>query len=151
MKTTKLLSAVLFCACSCALSSAQEKGYWRAVSTTARSITGDIAFTDIKVTINFASFTIAQIHGLSFAETQTIFHAENPDGLGNLYRLSIPASKQFLHHNTLCGSDETQWIATYIAGRSLQLAFFSGEKMPIFTPEAVADATNLCGTYTYTR
>ena len=39
---------------------AQEKGQWRAMSTTARNITGDVSISANKVTINFASFTIAQ-------------------------------------------------------------------------------------------
>lgn len=131
---------------------AQDKGAWLASSTNAHSVTGDISFTDLKLTIDFSSFTIAQIRALKPAEAQALFSAGgNPTGTGNLYRLSIPATKKFLHHNTLCGSEETQWAITYVEGRTLQLALFSGAPMPALTPEALADTTRLCGTFSYTR
>ena len=137
---------------ACSLAAAQqERGYWRAVSTTARGVTGDVSLSDLKVTINFASFTIAQIRDLKPAEASAAFGETGAGGSGNLYRLSIPADKKFLHKNTLCGSDGTQWMVTYAAGRNLQIAFYSGESIPVFTPEAIANATNLCGTYSYAR
>jgi len=72
-------------------------------------------------------------------------------GSGNLYRLNIPSSKKFMHHNTLCGTEDTQWMATYVAGRTLKLAFFSGPNVPEFTLNAIANSTDLCGTFSYTR
>ena len=140
-------SALLLCAFA---ATAQEKGTWRAMSRTARSITGDVTLAPERITIDFQPFTIAQIRTLTPAEITTL----NPDGIpgtGNLYRLSIPAGKKFLGRNTMCGADDTQWMATDLSGKTLELAFFSGESMPVFTPEAFANATNLCGTYAYTR
>ncbi|HVG27230.1 MAG TPA: hypothetical protein VM865_06465 [Acidobacteriaceae bacterium] len=131
---------------------AQEKGAWRAASKTARSLTGDLAFSDIKIAINFASFPIAQIRALTPAEAVTLFHTDEASpGAGNLFRLSIPGDKKFLHKNTLCGSEETQWAVTWVEGRTLQLAFFSTATMPSLTPEALASNTTLCGTFTYVR
>ena len=132
---------------------AQEKGIWRASSTTAKGITGDLAFWNEKIVINFAPFVFAQIRTLDGPEVTALFNGEGgSDGVGNLYRLNtIPAAKVFLHKNTLCGHDDTQWFATYVVGKSMQLAFFSGAKMPVFTPEALADSTNLCGTFSYVR
>ena len=132
---------------------AQEKGEWRAASNTAKGVTGDIAFLGQKIAINFSGFTVAQIRELTPAEVSALFNAEATTDVapGNLYRTSIPAEKKFLHKNTLCGSEETQWIATFVAGHTLQLAFFSGLAMPVFTPDAIANATSLCGTYTYVR
>ena len=130
---------------------AQEKGYWRASSTTARSITGDVALSELKLTIDFAAFTIAQIRDLKPAEISAAFAESAPGGGGSLYRLSIPAKKVFLHKNTLCGSEDTQWMVTYAAGRSLQIAFFSGESMPVLTMEALGNSTELCGTFSYVR
>jgi hypothetical protein len=72
-------------------------------------------------------------------------------GSGNLYRLRIPGDKRFLHKNTLCGSEDTQWMATYVVGHALHLAFFSGQKMPVFTTDAIANTTDLCGTFYYVR
>lgn len=152
MKNRKLLRASFACILACSLPGlAQEIGDWRPASETARSVTGDLSFSEEKLIIDFSSFTIAQIRALTPAEINAAFDGAPPGGTGNLYRLSIPASRRFLHHNTLCGSDETQWMATYVAGRTLQLAFFSGPKMPVFTPDALDSSPNLCGTYSYTR
>ena len=153
MKHASLLPTLLLSGLVCSLPVlAQEKGAWRASSTTARSITGDLIFSGQKLSINFSSFTVAQIRDLTPAELTAAFSAE-PDarGSGNLYRLSIPAAKTFLHRNTLCGSEDTQWIATYVSGHNLQLAMFSGTQMPVFTAEALNNPTSLCGTYSYVR
>ena len=157
MKQTKLLclflaSALTFGLICPALSAAQEKGMWRAASKTARSITGDVAFSDIKVAINFSSFTIANIRNLTPAEISAAFDAVPAAGAtGTLYRVEIPGAKKFLHSNTLCGAEDTEWIATYVTRRDLQLAFFSGSSMPVLTPEALSNSTNLCGLYSYVR
>lgn len=153
MKSFKLFSALLVCCLCCsALAIAQEAGYWRASSKTAKSITGDVALSDEKISINFTAYWIAQIRTLTPAELSAAFGADaSTPGTGNLYRLSIPSDKKMLHKNTLCGGEDTQWMATYTTGRSLQLAFFSTSKMPILTPEALANSTSLCGVYGYTR
>lgn len=153
MKRLKLLYGIAILGLTCSiLGLAQEKGNWRAASSTARSITGDIAFSNEKIAINFASFPIAQIRALTPEEASAAFDVDsNTSGSGNLYRLSIPGSKKFLHKNTLCGDEDAQWAATYVQGHSLQLMFFSTSKMPVFTPDAIANATNLCGTFSYVR
>lgn len=131
---------------------AQERGQWRAASKTAQSITGDLAFGGDKVSINFASFTLAQIRPLTSAESTALFHTDpGAPGSGNLYRLAIPAAKKFLHKNTLCGAEETDWIITWVDGKTLHLAMLSDPKIPDLTAEALANTTNLCGTYTYVR
>ena len=141
--------AILTCCLSVA---AQEQGPWRAAGKTAESITGDVAFSDTRVAIEFATFPIARIRDLEPGEVSAAFDVDsNAGGRGSLYRLSIPATKKFLHHNTLCGSEETQWMAVYPVERSLHVAFFSGPKMPVFTPEALANTTDLCGTFLYAR
>jgi len=147
----------LFAAFACLLggssySSAQQKGYWRAASSNAVSITGDIELSDTKISINFAGFTIAHIRDLSPAETSAVFAAESSgSATGNLYRLNVPASKRFLRHNSLCGSDDVQWMVTSVAERTLYVAFLSGSNTPELTPEAMANSTDLCGTFTYVR
>jgi hypothetical protein len=129
---------------------AQEKGTWRAASKTAESITGDVTFGDDRVTINFASFPLAEIRSLTPAEAAAVFNADGgTPGLGHLYRVIIPAAKKFLHKNTLCGSEETEWMVTYVSNRTLQVGLFSGQKMPVMTPEALSNSTSLCGTFSY--
>jgi hypothetical protein len=153
MKREKLLRNILGLVLVCCMTAAaQEKGIWRAASNTARSITGDVALSDEKITINFVNFTIARIRAVEPAEAGALFDADSSTpGNGSLYRLSIPASKTFLHHNTLCGSEETQWMVTYAAGRSLRLAFFSGQKPPVLTLDALPNSADMCGTYSYAR
>jgi hypothetical protein len=139
------LSSSLCCA-------GQDKGYWRAESTAANNTTGDIALSETKLTINFIAFTVAQIRRLTPAEASAAFGADiNAAGTGFLYRVTVPAAKRFLHHNTLCGSDETQWMATYATGRTMQVAFFSGETMPLITSDALSNSTSVCGTFEYSR
>jgi hypothetical protein len=73
-------------------------------------------------------------------------------GEGTLYRLRVAAAQRFLRKNTLCGSDETQWMATYLSGpKTLQVAFLSGDDEPVFTMDAITKSGRLCGTYTYVR
>jgi hypothetical protein len=153
MKREALLSAVVGLVLVCCITAAaQDKGYWRATSSTAKSITGDVALADEKISINLVSFTMARIRGLEQAEASALFDAEGTaGGNGNLYRLIVPGSKKFLHRNSLCGSDDTQWMVTYVSGRSLQLAFFSGQKPPVFTADALANSTDMCGKFSYVK
>ena len=130
---------------------AQEKGAWRAASNSAKTITGDVALADEKILIsNFFAFTMVRVRNLGAAETSSVFGLDS-NGIGGLYRLDIPATQKFLHKNTLCGTDETHWMAAFASGRTLQLAFFSSQKPPVFTPDAIANSSDLCGTYSYSK
>ncbi|WP_263381459.1 hypothetical protein [Granulicella arctica] len=129
---------------------AQEKGNWRPSSKTAQSITGEIAFGNEKLMINFLSITVAEIRSLTPTEILAAFSdSEAGAGTGHLYRLSIPADKRFLHKNTICGVEETQWMATYVSGKQLEIAFFSNATPPLFTTEALGGNANLCGIFSY--
>ena len=132
---------------------AQELGYWRASSKTAHSITGDVALSEIKLSINFSLFNIVRARDLEPAEVASVFDADSAGTVkGRLYGLNIPATRKFLHKNTLCGTEDTHWMAAYSPdGSSLQLAFFSSEKAPTFTVDAIANSTSLCGVYSYVR
>lgn len=151
-KQLMLLAAMGLLAACCVKGAAQDQGYWRAASSTAASITGDIAISKAKVQINFSSFPLAEIRRLNPTEVSAAFDADVHTGIeGTLYRLNIPANKQFLHRNTLCGEENTQWMATYVSGRTMQVAFFSGEAEPVFTFAAISNSAALCGAYTYAR
>lgn len=131
---------------------APETGLWHPLSTTARSITGDVAFSKDKVVLNFNPVAIFPARILPTNDLLAIFNTEDLHGqTGRLYRLAIPAGKTFLHKNTLCGSDDTRWMATLVTGTTLQVAFFSGATIPTFTAEAIQNSTSLCGTFSYTR
>ncbi|MGB7134976.1 MAG: hypothetical protein WBD46_06790 [Acidobacteriaceae bacterium] len=131
---------------------AQDKGPWRAVDSTAKTITGDIEIDNARLLINFASFPMAQIRSLKPAEASAAFDADpSTPGGGNLYRLQVPADKRFSHHNTLCGEEETQWMATWQSGTELQVAFFSGPTMPVLTLDALNGSSAVCGVFRYGR
>ena len=147
-----ILPAALAClALSSLLSFAQEKGYWRAASSNAGSITGDIEISDTRLSINFTNFTLAPIRRLSPAETSAVFASEPTSAGGNLYRVNVPAKQRFLHKNSLCGNDDTQCMLTSVADRTMHVAFFSGPDTPVFTPEALVNSSDQCGTFAYVR
>jgi hypothetical protein len=131
----------------------QARGYWRAASNNASAITGDVTISETRLTINFVNFPLALIRPLKPAEVASVFDADvNTAGDGSLYRLTVPPSMRFQHHNTLCGTDETQWMAAYLSDpKTLQVAFFSGDDEPVFTMDAISKSSRLCGTFTYVR
>lgn len=130
----------------------QEEGLWRASSQTARAITGDVAFAPNRLTMNFLAFPISRIRALGNEEIDAAFSPDpGAQGNGSLFRLNIPSSQKFLHKNTICGSDDATWLATFLSGRTLALKFFSGQKPPDLSPEALANSSDLCGTYIYSR
>jgi hypothetical protein len=136
----------------CSLGVAQEGGQWRASNQTAKQITGDIAFSDVKLYINFTGFTLAQIRDLKADEVSILFDGtDGTMGHGSLFRLDIPAAKTFNHKSKICGSENAEWMASFVSGKKLQIAFFSGTAMPVLTGEAMANATDLCGTFEYVR
>jgi hypothetical protein len=147
-------TAIATLALTCALhaTAQQDRGYWQAASNSATSITGDISISQTKLTINLRSFILAPIRTLKPEEISAVFDADvNTAGPGTLYHLNIPADLRFLHKNTLCGSEATQYMVTYPSGKTLQVAFFSGDAAPELTFDAISHSTNLCGTYTYAR
>jgi hypothetical protein len=150
----KLAPALLVSTCVLhCVAQGPDAGYWRAASNNAASITGDIAIGKAKVTIDFKSYPLATIRSLKPAEVAAVFDADvNTAGQGALYRLKVPAPTKLLHHNTLCGEDDTQWMATYLTDpKTLQVAFFSGDDEPVFTMDAISNSSRLCGTYSFVR
>jgi hypothetical protein len=146
-----LPAATLLLACSLP-ALAQDKGYWVPLSSSAKDITGEIAIADARLTMDYFNFPIGQIRALQPAEASALFDADvNAPGGGSLYRLAVAANRRFLHKNTLCGSDDVQWMVTWVQGRTLSVSFFSGPNPPVFTMDALANTTDRCGTFTYSR
>jgi hypothetical protein len=131
---------------------AQDRGAWHAESSNATSITSDVTVGKDSVTIDFTTFPLAPIRTLKPVEVSAVFDADVSAGIsGMLYRMKVPAAQRFLHKNSLCGDADTQWMATYVTGHTLNVAFFSGDDMPVFTFEAISKTTDLCGTFGYDR
>lgn len=146
----RLWVAALVVCSSCAI--AQDKGFWRATSNNAKAITGDVGLADEKISMNLIPFTIAPIRVLKPEEAVAAFDADSgvPGG-GELYRINIAGATKFQHKNTLCGGEDTQWMATYATSHDLRIAFFSGAKPPVLTIDALGTSSDLCGTFTYSR
>jgi hypothetical protein len=131
---------------------AQEKGTWKAESKTARSITGDLTLSNEKLMIYFSTVAMARIRGLQPEEIGSVFDVDsNEEGASSLYRLNIPATRKFAHRNSLCGGEDVEWMVTYVSGKTMQVAFFSNVKVPVFDRSKIADSANLCGTFTYSK
>jgi hypothetical protein len=152
-KLSIAVAAILALAGAVHCGAQQEKGFWKAASNTAAKITGDITISDSKFTVNFMTYPLASIRSLQPAEVSSVFDADvNTAGQGTLYRLRVPASTRLLHHNTLCGTDDTQWMAAYLSSpKTLEVAFFSGDDAPVFTMDAISNSRHLCGTYSFAR
>jgi hypothetical protein len=143
--------AATFLIC-CLTLAAQENGLWGAVSSNAKSITGDVELSNEKISIDLMTFPMARIRSLEKAELSAAFDADsNANGSGSLFRLNVPAARKFLRKNSLCGAEDTEWMATYVRGNTLQLAFFSGQKPPVFTLDALANSSDACGVFSYAR
>lgn len=152
MREVLKIAVALLCVAGCVPAIAQDKGYWRAASSNANQITGDIAISDTKLTIDFLSYSLAPIRKLTQTEAGVAFDVDvNVPGGGNIYRLAVPGDKRFLHKNTLCGSEDTQWMVTYVEGSTLHVAFFSGGNMPVLTGEALSNSSDVCGIFSYSR
>jgi len=144
-----IAASVLLC---CLTLLAQENGVWGAISSNAKSITGDVQLSNERLSIDLMTFPMARIRSLEKAELSAAFDADSSSpGSGSLYRLNVPAAQKFLRKNSLCGTDDTEWMATYVRGNRLQLAFFSGQKPPLFTLEALANSSDACGVFSYGR
>lgn len=146
-----MVGVLLAGACT-ARANAQDGGSWRAASANAISITSDIAIGKDKLSIDYLMYPLAPIRPLKPVEVSAVFDADVNAGIsGMLYRLRVPAAQRFLKKNTLCGGEDTQWMATYVTGHTLEVAFFSGDDMPVFTFDAISKSTALCGTFAYSR
>ena len=151
MKVRSLAGASLLLLSCSITGAAQDRGSWKAANSSAEAITGDLILGGSRVTLGFIPFTIAQIRKLEPAEAAALFASEDNPGPGFLYRLNIPAAQRFFHKNTLCGSEDTQWMVTSVTGKRLHVAFFSGATPPVLTFEALNKSTDLCGTFAYAR
>jgi len=150
-KGSLAIVTLVLLACS-TVCKAQDKGYWRAASSSATKITGDMTISESKLTINFIGYSLASIRKITTTEAASVFDVDiNQAGSGSVYRLKIPGDKRFLHHNTLCGSEDTEWMVTFVEGHMLHVALFSGADMPTLTHDALANSTDVCGVFAYER
>ena len=70
---------------------AQDKGEWRAASSNAAAITGDLVLSNTQLTIDLTTFNMASIRAITPAEVSAVFDEDvNTARNRPLYRLSTP-------------------------------------------------------------
>ena len=138
--------------CSTAQANAQDAGHWGPATDRTSTMTGEITIAPTRLTIYEARFPTALVRKLAPVEVSAVFDADIHAGIGgNLYSLYLPPRANIPGGDPLCGREATKWMATYVSGRTLHVAFFSGDDAPVFTFDEIANSTALCGTYVYTR
>ena len=127
-------------------------GHWSAKTDRTRDMTGDLTITPGMLTIYQSKFPLARVRKLTPAETGAVFDADTNARIGgDLYRLHVPPGVYYTGGDLLCGREVIRWMATYVSGRTLQVAFFSGDDAPVFTFDAVSNSTAMCGMYIFSR
>ena len=138
--------------CGAAQANAPDNGRWRGASNQTVTMTGEITIAATRLTIYTTKFPLIPLRKLTPVEVSAVFEADVNAGIsGNLYSVHVPPGVFIAGGSPLCGSEVIKWMATYVSGRTLRVAFFSGDDTPVFTFDAIANSTALCATYVYTR
>jgi hypothetical protein len=138
--------------CGAAQANAQDNGRWRAANRRTEVMTGELTIAPTTLTIYESKFPMVPVRKLTPVEVGAVFDADTNAGIGgNLYSLHVPPGVYYAGGSPLCGNEFIRWMATYVTRRTLQVAFFSGDDVPVFTFDAIANASTLCGTYVYKR
>ncbi len=137
---------------------------WTAMSHTAYAITGDVVTSRDSISLLKKSYPLVldrDLHGDELQNSAKLLYVEavTSSGLvGRLFRTEIPATTHLINDNTICGSENAEWVlvlTTHAEGRGsdtgdwLYLAFFSGDAEPVFQTQALENSKALCGTYNY--
>ena len=128
---------------------------WRADTTTAQGITGDIRLGKDQLAIGARVFPLAFVRDLTraeAAETADLIGASGPVA-GGLYTIDIPAGTTFRNGNVLCNGATTRIIAverTESARRRLDLVAFEGDREIYFSGWKTVTG-HVCGTFGYSR
>lgn len=144
--------AILAVAAFAPAAHAQDQGLWLAESQSADNITGQLEIKADRIGMAFLRIPIVRVRAITADEAVAAFDADrDASGGGALYRVRIPATTKMLNKNTLCGSEDTEWMMTWATKKTLHVAFFSGEQPPKLSFEALTNSAELCGNFTYGR
>ena len=117
------------------------------------SITGDIALTPGKLLMAHRAFPLKQARAIEpahLADVGKIVNATGDVQSAALYKTMVPRRTALLKANIICGSKDAEWMLAVFEKNELAVAFFAGAKEPDLAPNAVANSTDLCGTFSYT-
>lgn len=135
--TTRFVSVVFSVVAACGFGSSALADNYKAASTTAMSITGDISMDDF-------SMVFANGESLDFAEL--IADHLMVDGRqvpGSVYSVETPGDPELENGNRLCGNGDVTYVATWSGGQGMTMvAVFTGSEPP-------ASDEQMCGSYLY--
>ncbi len=132
----RTILAAVFLVSGSAASYAQDD-VWKASSTSATAVTGDIAVgTDRIVFANGESIRLVPV-----------------EGRRGVFKVDPPANPVLMNGNRLCGEEDVTYVALALASNdnSLFMKVFEGSDVPL---EAVADPNpqqGTCATYNFSR
>lgn len=114
-----------------------EGDVYKAYSTTAESITGDISMDDFSITFaNGESLSFSALLGDHFVVDGERVNA-------SVYSVANPSDPELENGNKLCGSGDVSYLANWAGGDGLTIvAVFTGDE----PPESSAE---MCASYTY--
>lgn len=125
---------------------------WGAISTTAMSITGDVAMSPTGLTMAGTEYPLTHVATVPAQQRAGIgqFIAVTEPTGADLYRIKIPGTRKLHNGNTMCGGKDVTWLlAVSGSGPTLALAFFSSAAQPSLDGNALGNSTAVCGTFTY--
>lgn len=114
-----------------------EGDVYKAYSTTAESITGDISMDDFSITFaNGESLSFSSLLGDHFVVDGNRVNA-------SVYSVADPSDPELENGNKLCGSGDVSYLASWAGGEGLTtVAVFTGDEPPESSDE-------MCASYTY--
>ena len=133
----QILSAVFGLLVASAAPALAEGDRYRAFSTTAESITGDISMDDFSITFaNGEELKFSALLGDHFIVDGQRVNA-------SVYSVETPSDPELENGNRLCGAGDVSYLATWSGGEGLTVvAVFTGDEPPESSDE-------MCASYTY--
>lgn len=142
MNRIRLLAATLLCIASAAQAKPAGEERWRAASTTAISITGDIRLSPTRLIAAGQTIAVTVAADLPAYQSITgVFPAR-------VLKVTSPRRVKMLRGNEFGCNAPVRWIVVYRQGarNSLGMEVFEGTAMP-----RSSDDQGFCGSYSYYR
>lgn len=133
----QILAAVFALLVAGATPALAEGDVYKAFSTTAESITGDISMDDFSITFaNGKQLKFSALIGDHFVVDGERVNA-------SVYGVEDPSDPELENGNRLCGAGDVTYLASWSGGEGLTVvAVFTGDEPP-------ASSSEMCASYTY--
>jgi uncharacterized RDD family membrane protein YckC len=131
---------------------------WMPHSDSATWVTGPILMSTTGISIKNIIYPLTLTRPLKGNELESaaqIFHLQSSqDDEGWLFRANISSATRLINDNTLCGTDDAQWLIAVVTPdgpsttRELHLMFFSGDSEPAIQP-GLEKSSKECSSFVY--